>query len=141
MTAECDRKLAQDRAALDAGADPATVARWITETEADRARHQAARRAAPVRTAPKMSRDEIASTVSALSDLLSVLRRADTADKAEIYARLGVRLTYQPGDRIVRTDMSVVSLAQYCKFESVRGSSAPKNQCVLSGEFAVGGRS
>jgi site-specific DNA recombinase len=36
--AECDRKLIQYRATLDAGADPATVARWITETEAERAR-------------------------------------------------------------------------------------------------------
>ena len=35
--AECDRKLAQYPAALDAGADPATVAAWITETEAEKA--------------------------------------------------------------------------------------------------------
>ena len=47
--AECDRKLAQYRAALDAGADPATVARWITETEAERAGCQATRRAAAPR--------------------------------------------------------------------------------------------
>lgn len=33
--AECDRKLAQYRAALDAGASPATVATWIAETDAD----------------------------------------------------------------------------------------------------------
>jgi len=35
--AECDRKLAQYRAALDAGANPATVAAWIDETEAQKA--------------------------------------------------------------------------------------------------------
>lgn len=35
--AECDRKLAQYRAALDAGANPATVAGWIAETEAEKA--------------------------------------------------------------------------------------------------------
>ena len=35
--AECDRKLAQYRAALDAGANPATVAAWIAETEAEKA--------------------------------------------------------------------------------------------------------
>jgi hypothetical protein len=29
--AECDRKLTQYRAALDAGADSATVAHWITD--------------------------------------------------------------------------------------------------------------
>jgi len=46
----CDRRLAQYRATLDAGADPATVARWITETEAERARHQATRHAVPQRS-------------------------------------------------------------------------------------------
>jgi site-specific DNA recombinase len=75
--AKCDRKLDQYRATLDAGADPTTVARWITETEAERARHQAAMRAVPQRARQSMSRDEIASVVSALSDLLAVLRAAD----------------------------------------------------------------
>ena len=50
--AGCDRKLAQYRATLDAGAEPATVARWITETEAERARYQAVKRAA----APRLGR-------------------------------------------------------------------------------------
>ena len=36
--AVCDRKLAGYRAALDAGGDPATISRWITETTAERAR-------------------------------------------------------------------------------------------------------
>jgi hypothetical protein len=40
--------------------------------------------------------------VTALSDLLTVLRRADPADKAEIYTQLGLRLTYEPSGRIVR---------------------------------------
>jgi site-specific DNA recombinase len=38
--AECDRKLAQYRAALDAGANPATVAGWIADTEAEKAGYQ-----------------------------------------------------------------------------------------------------
>jgi site-specific DNA recombinase len=44
MIAECDRKLASYRAALDAGASPATVAAWIAETEAEKAGYLAARR-------------------------------------------------------------------------------------------------
>jgi site-specific DNA recombinase len=32
--AECDRQLAQYRAALDSGGDPAVVGQWITETQA-----------------------------------------------------------------------------------------------------------
>ena len=139
--AGCDRKLAQYRAALDAGAEPATVARWITETEAERARYQAVKRAAAPQLVPAaMSRDEIASVVNALSDALVVLRSADPADKAQIYAGLGLRLIYQPGERLVRTEVHV-SPAQHWQFESVRGGITPKSQCVLAGVFAVEGRS
>jgi hypothetical protein len=119
--AGCDRKLAQYRAALDAGAEPATVARWITETEAERARYQAVKRAAAPHLVPAaMSRDEIASVVNALSDALVVLGSADPADKAQIYAGLGLRLIYQPAERLVRTEVHV-SPAQHWQFESVRG--------------------
>jgi site-specific DNA recombinase len=118
---ECDRKLHQYRATLDAGADPATVACWITETEAERTRYQAIKRATPPQTAPSMSREEISSVVSALSDLLTVLRTADPADKAEIYTQLGLRLIYQPGDDpAVRAEVRIVP-AQHWQFESVRG--------------------
>jgi hypothetical protein len=58
---------------VDAGAEPATVARWITETEAERARYQAAIRALPSQADRSMSRDEITSTVTVLSDLRSGL--------------------------------------------------------------------
>jgi len=67
-----------------------------------------------------MSRDEIASVVAALADLLTVLRRADPADKAEIYTQLDLRLTYHPSDRTVRSKIHI-SPAGRCKFESVRG--------------------
>jgi site-specific DNA recombinase len=68
-----------------------------------------------------MSRAEISSVVSALSDLLTVLRAADLADKAEIYSQLGLRLTYQPGDDpAVRAEVRIAS-AQHWQFEGVRG--------------------
>jgi len=41
-----------------------------------------------------MSRDEIKTLIDALGGLLSVLRDADPADKAEVYRQLGLRLTY-----------------------------------------------
>ena len=37
----------------------------------------------------RMTRDEIASLVSALGDVMRVLKDADPADKAEVYSRLG----------------------------------------------------
>ncbi len=51
-----------------------------------------------------MSREQPAGVVTALLDILAVLRDADPADKAEIYSQLGLRLTYQPGRRIVRAE-------------------------------------
>jgi site-specific DNA recombinase len=117
--ADCDRKLAQYRAPLDAGADPASIARWITETEAERAGLRIQARQAAPRQA--MGRDEIASVVNALADLLAVLRDADPGDKAEIYNQLGLRLTYQPADLIVRTEVNVMSAGQHWSFERVRG--------------------
>jgi hypothetical protein len=120
---DCDRKLAQYRAALDAGADPASLARWITETEAERARIKLqARQRAPKQT---MTTDEITAIVNGLADLLLVLREAEPADKTEIYSRLGLRLTYQPDgpEPIVRTEVSVMSPVQHWSFERVRGAS------------------
>ena len=41
--AECNQKLAQYRAALETGANPAPVAAWIAETEAEKASYALAR--------------------------------------------------------------------------------------------------
>lgn len=112
---ECDRKLAQYRAALDAGASPATVAAWIAETEAERARYQVSMRQVVVR--PRMTGAEIKAIVDKLTDIAKVLEDADPDDKSEIFRQLGLRLTYHPGDRLVRAEIP----AQYWFFESVRG--------------------
>ncbi len=126
--ADCDRRMAQYRAALHAGADPVSVAGWITETEAERARYKAAKQAAaPRRTAKPMSRDQITAIVSDLSGVFSVLRDADPADKSEIYPQLGLhgmRLTYHPGEEpgegTVQTEVPI-SPGRHWQFESVRG--------------------
>src|SRR6266702_600353 len=93
---ECDRKLARHRAALEAGADPALVAAWSREVQAQRVTAQA--QLATIRTQPgtgrRMTRDEIRSLVDALGGLLRVLRDADPGDKLEVYRQLGLRLTY-----------------------------------------------
>jgi site-specific DNA recombinase len=68
-----------------------------------------------------MTRQEIESTVTALADLLAVIRDADPPDKAEIYTRLGLKLTYQPADQIVRTEVNMMSAAQHWLSDSVRG--------------------
>jgi site-specific DNA recombinase len=114
--AECDRKLAQYRAALDAGASPATVAGWISETEAERASYQASRR--PAVKARRMSEAEIKAIVDKLTDIARALHDADPDDKSLIFRELGLKLAYHPGRQLVE---ATVEPAQHWFFESVRG--------------------
>jgi site-specific DNA recombinase len=75
-----------------------------------------------------MTRKQIASVVTALGDILAVLRDADPADKVEIYGELGLRLTYQPGRRIVRAEAHLDQTSHWV-FDSVRGPSHPLRTC------------
>lgn len=54
-----------------------------------------------------MSRDEIRGLIEALGSVGDVLRRADPADKAEVYRQLRLRLMYQPDRRTMRADIEV----------------------------------
>lgn len=101
--AACDRKMAQHRAALEAGADPATVTTWINQTRAERDALQA--RLNPTQpTRRRLSREQIAALVTTLGDLIAVLREADPDDKAEIYRQLGLKLTYHPDRKTVQAE-------------------------------------
>lgn len=134
--AGCDRKLTGYRAALDAGGDPAVISRWITETTAERAMLVARTRPATPR-AP-MTQEQIASVVTALGDILAVLRDADPADKTEIYSQLGLCLTYQPGRRIVRAE---AHLDQTSRFSTMsEGRVAPYVHALSQGELVLGDR-
>jgi site-specific DNA recombinase len=84
----CNLKLTRYRALLDEGTDPAIVAGWIREVEAERLAIQARLRTA-TRRAP-MTADEI----TALGDMIDILARAEPADKIKIYTRLGLRMTH-----------------------------------------------
>jgi site-specific DNA recombinase len=97
--AQLDKQLARYRATLDAGGDPAVVARWIAETQAKRALVK--QTLAPAGESARMSRDEIADLVRSLGDIFATVRAAHPEDKAEIYRQLGVGLTYQPDEQIV----------------------------------------
>jgi site-specific DNA recombinase len=116
--AECERKLAQYRAALDAGANPATVAAWIAETEAEKAAYALVTRR--LEAHPRMTEQEIKAVVDKLADVARVLSTANPDDKSEIFRQLGLRLTYQPGRRIVEAR---IEPAPRGFFESVRGRS------------------
>ena len=80
-----------------------------------------------------MTDDQIAAIVADLSDLLAVLQDADPADKAEIYTRLGLRLTYTPQDRTIRAEAHIGADSHW-QFDSVRGGSRTNclRRCAVS---------
>jgi site-specific DNA recombinase len=106
-----DRKIAQYRASLDAGAGPAVIGPWIAETQAQKVAAQAEIRPATGRR--RMTRDEIAALVAAPGDLVQVIRDADRTDKAELYTQLGLTLTYRPQKRLV--EATVAASLHMCK--------------------------
>ncbi|GAB3853069.1 hypothetical protein [Dactylosporangium cerinum] len=101
--ADCDTKLQRYRAALEASADPAVVTTWIAQVEQERANAEILIAAAPAAGTRqrRMSHDEISDLVTGLADAIAILRRADPADKAEVYRQLGMRLTYDPETQTV----------------------------------------
>jgi hypothetical protein len=72
---------------------------WIAETQAEKVTAQAEIRTATGRR--QLSRDDLEAIVAAFADIARVVREADPADKAELYAQLKLTLTYQPGQRLV----------------------------------------
>jgi site-specific DNA recombinase len=98
--ADCDAKLRQHRAALEAGADPVLVTSWMNETQAKRALAEARLRKQSTGRR-RITRDEITSLVKTLGDVMRVLKDADPADKAEIYGQIGLTLTYHPNEKRV----------------------------------------
>ena len=97
--AECDRKLARHRSALEAGADPALVASWMADVQQQKRAAEARIEAGADRSTRRMSRAEIAATVAAFGGLLGVLDDAEPVDKAEVYRQLGLTITYRHADK------------------------------------------
>ena len=102
MIADCDAKLARYQAALDAGADPVAVASWTRKVQAERA-SALARAPRPTATAPTLTEADI-QQISTLGNLAAVIREADPTAKAKVCAGLSLRLTYQPGQQLVRAE-------------------------------------
>jgi len=100
--ADCDRRLANYREALDLGGPTSTIVGWMAEVEAERlaAEHELGL------TIPKapLTRSQIKAIVVSLKDHLRMLAEADPAAKAELYANLGVRLTYHPDRQTVSVE-------------------------------------
>jgi len=92
--ADCDVRLAKYRAALEAGADPATVAAWTREVQGQRlAAERALAAAAPARA---ITPTGLRGAVGDAGRLVRKLAKADPTLRAELYQGLGVRAIYLP---------------------------------------------
>jgi site-specific DNA recombinase len=88
--ADCDAKLRQHRAALEAGAAPVLVTSWMKKTQARRTLAKARLKKPANRR--RMTGEEIMTLITGLGGIMQALKDADPADNAEIYSRLGVTL-------------------------------------------------
>ena len=95
---DCDARLARYQAALDAGADPQTVAEWTRQVKTERAA-ALARDASQIRrqASRRLTEDDIRALIISLGDLRDVIRAADPTMNAAIYEQLGLKVTYLPG--------------------------------------------
>ena len=66
---------------MDAGADPAVVGQWITETQAAKLAAEIRLRAYGQQAPRRMTREEISAPVNTMTDALAILRDADATTK------------------------------------------------------------
>ena len=111
--ADCDQRLARYRQVLDAGADAAVVVRWMAEVKGERLR--AEHDLGMAVPSERLTKDQIRKLVLGLRDITSVLADADPKLKAEVYAELGVQVTYDQHRRLV----SVTAGPKPCTTERV----------------------
>lgn len=103
-----DARLARYREALEAGTDPAVVAQWISEVQAER--RAAEEELSGHRPAAALTEDDIRSMIKSLGDLVGVLEAAEPQKKAALYENLGLALKYEPSERrvLVEADLGGV---------------------------------
>jgi len=123
ILAECDRKVANYRAALDAGTDPKIVTEWIVQVQTEKTLAEARLRQRGT-GAKRLSREQIKYIVTTLTDITQVIHDADPRDKAEIYSQLGLRLTYHPGKAAVLVEARPAPASVCVRFVS-EGRSIP----------------
>lgn len=101
---EAEGRLERARATLDAGAEPAVVARWINDAENDRRTAEAdLARLAPDRP-PTAA--EVKELLIALRGILDRLSTADPTVMRDAYKQLGLRAVWQPRSPIIQVSIS-----------------------------------
>ena len=75
-----------------------TVGRWIAETNQERRRLEALLGRTPT---TRLTTEDVKAVVASLQDITATLAAADPADKAKVYAEMGIDITYHQDGRVV----------------------------------------
>jgi site-specific DNA recombinase len=100
LLADCDRRLARYRAALEADVDPAVVGQWIAEVTAARQAAEASLHQLDAAPEP-LSPEEIRRALEQVGGLAAALDGADPFLRAQLFEELGIEGTYDPRARVV----------------------------------------
>ena len=125
------RELDRCRAALrDAGSEPARreILTWLDEAAAEKEQADAALRAATELAPPALSVEEVLNVVERCGGLAGVLDEATDAERATLYASIGVSAVYNPDRNEVRLGVDPVA-STACR----RGDTNPKYTRPLAG--------
>jgi len=128
--ADCDVRHAKYRAALEAGADPATVAAWTREVQGQRlAAERALAAAAP---ASAITPRDLREAVGDAQRLVRNLAKANPTLRAQLYQGLGVRAIYLPESN----EVEFVAQPIACATVRVEGpTSTPTTRAPWRGQF------
>ena len=74
------------------------VSKWIAETNQERRRLEGLLGSNPT---TKLTAEDIKALVASLQDITAALAAADPADKAKVYAAMGIDITYHQDGRVV----------------------------------------
>ncbi len=78
------------------------VAEWISETQTRRVKtQQALATLGSTKESLSVSREEIVRLIDSLGDMVQTIRAARPSEKAEVYSRLDLTLTYDPANSTV----------------------------------------
>ncbi|MFD7013538.1 recombinase family protein [Streptomyces sp. NPDC059928] len=102
--ADCDRRIAHYRAALDRGTDPELITRWITQTQAEKAAAQRQLNETDQAQRTVLTEDQIRELIEQLGNIHAALASAAPEDKQQLYLALGLQLTYYAKERIVTVE-------------------------------------
>ena len=108
---EYDAQLDRYRALLDAGADPAVVANWISETQAARksAKQRHAATSRPKDDLSGLTAQQLAAIIDEIGDLSEALKEAEPEHKQAVYRSLGLKLIYSPDTKTVRAEIDLAA--------------------------------